>query len=90
MSAIYSMVDFDCPTCCYLTKMLLTYSFSTTTLGHTQVSKCEEQRKNFAVPPHPPYSQDLAPSDCHLFGALKEAFRSKGFGNVDKVVQEMK
>jgi hypothetical protein len=25
------------------------------------------------VVPHPPYSPDLAPSDFHLFGALKDA-----------------
>lgn len=27
--------------------------------------------KGFSVPPHPPYSPDLAPSDFFLFGALK-------------------
>jgi hypothetical protein len=89
MFAVYSVVDFESPTCCCLTKMLLKYSFSTTTLDHTQVSKCREQSENFAVLPIPPFSPDLAPSDCHLFGALKDAFHSKRFGNVDEVIEEV-
>jgi len=79
MTAIYSVLDFECPTCCYLTTMLLKYSFSTTPLDHTQVSKRREQSKNLAVLPHPPYSPDLAPSDCHIFGALKDGFHLKRF-----------
>jgi hypothetical protein len=89
MSAVYSVVDFECPTCCYLTKMLLKYSFSTTTLYHTQVSKNREQSKNLAVLPLPPYNPDLAPSDCHLFGALKDDFSSKRFGHVNEVTEEV-
>lgn len=34
---------------------------------------------------HPPYSPDLAPSDFHLFGPLKEALRGKKFGNNEDV-----
>jgi len=31
------------------------------------------QKLKFEVLAHPPYGPDLAPSDCHLFGPLKEA-----------------
>jgi transposase len=39
--------------------------------------KTREGIKNFhlTVLPHKPYSPDLAPSDFHLFGALKDAIR---------------
>ena len=37
------------------------------------------QKLNFEVLAHPPYSPDLAPSDCHLFGPLKEALRGRRF-----------
>jgi hypothetical protein len=40
-----------------------------------------------AVLPHPPYSPDLAPSDCHIFGALKDGFHLKRFRNVDEVIE---
>jgi len=89
MSAIYSLFDFECPTCCYLTTVLLKYSFSTTVHDHTHVSKRREKSKNLAVLPHPPYNPDLAPSDRHLFGAVKDAFCSKRFGNVDEVIEEV-
>ena len=89
MSAVYAVVDSECPTCCYLIKMLLKYSFSTTTLDHKQVSKRREQSKNLVILPHPPYSPDLVPSDCHLFGALKDAFCLKRFVDVDEVVEEV-
>ena len=34
---------------------------------------------------HPPYSPDLAPSDYHLFGPLKQHLRGKHFRNDDEV-----
>ena len=34
---------------------------------------------HFECLPHPPYSPDLAPSDFHMFGALKEAMGGKKF-----------
>ena len=37
--------------------------------------------------PHPPYSLDLAPSDLHVFGPLKEAMGGKSFRS-DKEVQQ--
>jgi len=33
----------------------------------------------FECLPHPPYSPDLAPSDFHVFGPLKEAMEGKSF-----------
>jgi histone-lysine N-methyltransferase SETMAR len=33
----------------------------------------------FEVLPHPPYSPDLAPSDFHLFGPLKESLQGRKF-----------
>jgi histone-lysine N-methyltransferase SETMAR len=42
----------------------------------------------WTVFPHPPYSPDLAPSDLHLFGALKDAIRGKRFGS-DEVIEEV-
>ena len=44
----------------------------------------------WAVLPHPPYSPDLAPSDFHLFGALKDNIRRKRFGTDEEVVEEVK
>ena len=35
--------------------------------------------------PHPPYSPDLAPSDFHLLGPLKEFTRGTKFENEDEV-----
>jgi histone-lysine N-methyltransferase SETMAR len=41
----------------------------------------------WTVLPHPP---DLAPSDFHLFGALKNAICGRRFGNDDKVTEDVK
>jgi hypothetical protein len=40
-------------------------------------------------PTHPPYSPVLAPSDFHLFGALKDAISGKVFGSDDEVTEEV-
>jgi len=45
------------------------------------------QDLSFECPPHPPYSPDLAPSDFHMFGPLKEAMRSKSFRSDEEVPQ---
>jgi histone-lysine N-methyltransferase SETMAR len=34
---------------------------------------------------HPPYSSDIAPSDCHLFTYLKNWLRSQRFNNNEMV-----
>ena len=45
---------------------------------HTAAHTAEPLRKlKFEVMAHPPYSPDLAPSDYHLFGPLKEALRGR-------------
>ena len=45
------------------------------------------QKLKFEVVAHPPYSPDLAPSDYHLFGPLKEALRGRRF-TLDQEVKE--
>jgi histone-lysine N-methyltransferase SETMAR len=44
------------------------------------------QHMTFEVLPHPSYSPDLAPSDFHQFGPLKECLRGCKF-NLDDDVQ---
>jgi len=39
----------------------------------------------FECLPHPPYSPDLAPSDFHMFGPLKEAMGGKKFHSDEEV-----
>jgi transposase len=41
------------------------------------------------VLPHPPYSPDLAPSDYHLFGAMKRVLGGKRFRNNEEVIVAM-
>jgi transposase len=47
------------------------------------------QKLKWNVLPHPPYSPDLAPSDYHLFGSLKEHLGGKRFRNNEEVIQEV-
>ena len=45
---------------------------------HTAAHTAETLRKlKFQVMAHPPYNPDLALSDYHLFGPLKEALRGR-------------
>lgn len=44
----------------------------------------------WTVLPHPPYSPDLAPSDYHLFGMLKEELRGTRFHNDEDLVTAAK
>lgn len=47
---------------------------------HTAAHTVETlQKLKFEVLAHPPYSPDLAPSDYHLFGPLKETLRGRRF-----------
>ena len=43
------------------------------------------QQMKFEVMEHPPYSPDLAPSDFHLFGPLKEELRGRHFSSDQEV-----
>lgn len=53
---------------------------------HTSRHTAEEIVKiGWEVLPHPPYSPDLAPSDFHLFGPLKEAHRGIHFEDEEAV-----
>lgn len=38
---------------------------------------------------HPPHTSDLAASDCHFIGALKDASHGKRFGSDNKVTDEV-
>jgi hypothetical protein len=42
-------------------------------------------RKGGNCSDHPPYSPDLAPSNFHLFGALKDAIRERRFAEDDEL-----
>jgi len=47
---------------------------------HTAAHTVETlQNLKFEVLAHPPYNPELAPSDYHLFGPLKEALRGRRF-----------
>jgi len=47
------------------------------------------QKLKWSVLPQPPYSPDLAPSDYHLFGPLKEPLGGKRFCNNEGVIQDV-
>jgi hypothetical protein len=44
------------------------------------------QKLKWNVLPHPAYSPDLAPSDYHLFGPLKENLGGNRFYNNEEVI----
>ena len=41
----------------------------------------------FEVSKHPPHSSDLAPSDFHLFGPMKEHLRGQKFADINEVME---
>ena len=45
---------------------------------------------NFEVLEHPPYSLDLASSDFHLFGLLKDALRGRHFASDRQAKEAMR
>jgi transposase len=45
---------------------------------------------SWTVLPHPPYSPDLAPSDYHLFGKLKDSIRGTKFEDDGSLVAPVK
>jgi len=47
------------------------------------------QKLKWNVLPHPPYSPDLALSDYHLFGPLKEHLGGKRFCHNEEVIQDV-
>jgi histone-lysine N-methyltransferase SETMAR len=57
---------------------------------HTVAATVETvQQLGFERLQHPPYSPDLAPSDYHIFGPLKEALRSRRFTSNEEVKEAM-
>lgn len=58
---------------------------------HTSLATREAITKlGWTVLPHPPYSPDLAPSDFHLFGPLKDALRGTRFEDDEGVIHAAK
>jgi histone-lysine N-methyltransferase SETMAR len=54
---------------------------------HTSLRTQEAIAKfGWTVLPHPSYSPDLAPSDFHLFGPLKDAVRGARFEDDESVI----
>jgi transposase len=45
---------------------------------------------NWELFDHPPYSPDLAPSDCHLFLYQKNWLRSQRFSNNEELMEGVK
>jgi histone-lysine N-methyltransferase SETMAR len=53
---------------------------------HTAAATLDTIRRlRFQILQHPPYSPDLAPSDYHVFGPMKDALRGRKFGNDDEI-----
>jgi predicted amidophosphoribosyltransferase len=66
------------------------YEWNMTMLGPILPVQQLQQSKtclHFECLPHPPYSPDLAPSDYHRFGPLKEAMGGKKFRSDEEVQQ---
>jgi len=58
---------------------------------HTSLKTVEHiANLGWTVLPHPPYSPDLAPSDFHLFGPMKDGLRGQHFPSNDAVVRAVK
>ena len=58
---------------------------------HTSLKSVEHTASlGWTVLPHPPYSPDLAPSDFHLFGPMKDGLRGRHFPSNDAVVRAVK
>ena len=69
------------------TGVLLQHDNARPHTAHSTVATIQDL--SFECLPHPPYSPDLAPSDFHVFGPLKEAIRGKSFRSDKKVQQEV-
>jgi histone-lysine N-methyltransferase SETMAR len=58
---------------------------------HTSLRTWEHITKmGWTVLPHLPYSPDLAPSDFHLFGSLKDALRGTHFEDDNSVIEAVR
>jgi hypothetical protein len=45
---------------------------------------------NWELFDHPPYSLDIAPSDCHLFTYMKNGLRTQYFNNYEDLMEAVK
>ena len=54
------------------------------TAAHTMVTL---RAQKFGVLKHPPYGPDLAPSDFHLFGPMKEHLQGQKFADDNEVME---
>jgi histone-lysine N-methyltransferase SETMAR len=55
---------------------------------HTAAHTMDKVRAlKFEVLKHPPYSPDLAPSDFHLFGPMKEHLQGQKFADDNEVME---
>jgi transposase len=52
--------------------------------------KSEVTHNRWEILPHPPYSPDLAPSDCHVFGRLKEHISGRHVASDEEVHCEVR
>jgi len=58
---------------------------------HTNLKTVEHTvNLGWTVIPHPPYSSDLAPSDFHLFGPMKDGLRGQHLPSNDGTVRAVK
>ena len=58
---------------------------------HTSLKTVENiANLGWTVLPHPPYSPDLAPSNFHLFGPMKDGLRGQHFPSNDVIVRAVK
>jgi len=58
---------------------------------HTSLKTVEHTvNLGWTVIPHPPYGPDLAPSDFHLFGLMKDGTRGQHFPSNDAIVRAVK
>jgi histone-lysine N-methyltransferase SETMAR len=58
---------------------------------HTSLRTREHITKmGWTVLPHPPYSPNLAPSDFHLFGSLKDALRGTHFEDDNSEIEAVR
>lgn len=66
-------------------------SFNMTTQAHTHLKPQEATTElTVTVILHPPSSPDLASSDFHLFGALKDAIFGNSFESDDKIIDKQR
>jgi histone-lysine N-methyltransferase SETMAR len=67
------------------TGVLLQHDTARPHTAHSTVATIQDL--SFECLPYPPYSPDIAPSDFHVFGPLKEAMGGKSFRNDEEVQQ---